>query len=308
MARKTPRWVALPQYVALRIAVAIVDSIPAASALKLARCAGRVTWWLLPSRRKLAIDNVLLSGIARDKRSAARIAKASFESFAMLSVESLKGSALLTPDTLAGRVRWEVPPETEALFKTPGQPVVLASAHLGNWELSGHLISFWKPLVAVARTLDNPYVQRFMERRNPRRRIEIVAKHSSDPMALLRPLKTGKLLGLICDQHATSDGVTVPFFGHDAQTVASPARLALATGAPVVFGVCFRTGPMQFLMAASEPIPVVRTGDRKADTIALTRKISETTERFVRRHPEQYLWAHRRWRERHPTMAETKHE
>ncbi|MBQ7666831.1 MAG: lysophospholipid acyltransferase family protein, partial [Kiritimatiellae bacterium] len=216
--------------------------------------------------------------------------------FAMLSVESLKGSAALAPESLAGHVEWEVPPETEALLKAPGQAVILASAHLGNWELSGHLISFWKPLVAVARTLDNPLAQRFMERRNPRRRIEIVAKHSPDKLALLRPLREGKLLGLICDQHATSDGVTVPFFGHPAKTVASPARLSLATGAPVVFGVCFRTGPMKFLMAASEPLSVEKTGDRAADTLALTRKISEVTERFVRRFPEQYLWAHRRWR------------
>ena len=296
MPRATPRPVAFLQFAVLRVAVAAADAMPTRAALGLARLAGRLVWLLAPGRRRLATDNVLSAGLAPDRRAAAKLARASFESFAMLSVESLKGSALLTPETLGEHVEWDVPPETEALFKAPGQPVVLASAHLGNWELSGHLISFWKPLVAVARTLDNPYVQRFMERRNPRRRIEIVAKHSPDRLALLRPLRTGKLLGLICDQHATSGGVVVPFFGRDAKTVASPARLALATGAPVVFGVCFRTGPMKFLMSASDPIRFVPTGDREADVVALTRRISEITERFIRRHPEQYLWAHRRWR------------
>ena len=296
MARTTPKAAALLQYAVLRLAIGVVDAVPPGAALRLARGAGRLAWLLLPSRRRLAADNVLEAGLAPDRRAAARLARESFESFAMLSVESLKGSASLRPDNLAGRVEYDMPPETEALLKAPGQPVILASAHLGNWELSGHLISFWKPLVAVARTLDNPFAQRFMERRNPRRRIEIVAKHSSDRLALLRPLRSGKLLGLICDQHAPS-GVVVPFFGRGAKTVASPARLALATGAPVVFGVCFRTGPMKFLMAASEPIRVEPTGDRAADVEALTRKIAETTEAFVRRHPEQYLWAHRRWRE-----------
>jgi len=284
------------EYVPLRLAVGLVDLLPARTALALSRGVGRATWRLLPRRRRTATENVLRAGLAADRAEAERIAKASFESFAMLSVESLKAMRLITPDNVAEHVEFDVPPETWELFRKPGQPVVLASAHLGNWELSGHIISFTKPLVAVARSLDNPFAQRFMQRRNPRRRIEIVAKHSKDRLALLRPLRTGKLLGLICDQHAASNGVEVPFFGHPASTVVSPARMHLATGAPIVFGVCYRTGPMKFLMAASEPIRVEKTGDRDADIRAITLKINEATERFIRRHPEQYLWAHRRWR------------
>ena len=292
----TPRVVSFLEYVPLRLAVGLVDLLPVGTALALARGFGRASWALLRRRRRTATENVLVAGLAADRAEAERVARASFESFAMLSVESLKASRILTPESAPEHVAYEVPPETWALFEKPGQPVILASAHLGNWELSGHLISFTKPLVAVARNLDNPYAQRFLRRRNPRRRIEIVAKHSKDRLALLRPLRSGKLLGLICDQHAASNGVVVPFFGHPASTVASPARLHLATGAPIVFGVCFRTGPMKFLMAASEPIRVEPTGDREADVRAITLKINEVTERFVRRFPEQYLWAHRRWR------------
>ncbi|MBR1837854.1 MAG: glycoside hydrolase family 127 protein, partial [Kiritimatiellae bacterium] len=247
-------------------------------------------------RRRLAVDNVLKSGVASGEADARRIARDSFLSFAMLSVESLKASSLVTPETVGRYFDFDVPPETMALFEKPGQPVILASAHLGNWELSGHVISFTKPLVAVARTLDNPYAQRFMQRRNPRRRIEIVPKHSKDRLALLRPLRTGKLLGLICDQHASGGGVTVPFFGRPAATVVSPARLHLATGAPIVFGVCFRVGEMKFLMKASEPLSHEPTGDREKDIREITLRIAQVTERFVRMHPEQYLWAHRRWR------------
>ena len=280
----------------LRLAVALADALPTGAALAAARGVGLAAWALLPGRRRTAIDNVTRAGVASSPDEARRIARESFESFAMLLVESLKASKLLTPETQNAHVRFEVPPETMALFEKPGQPVILASAHLGNWELSGHLISFVKPLVAVARTLDNPYAQRFLVRRNPRRRITIVPKHTRDRLALVRPLREGKLLGLICDQHATSGGVVVPFFGRPAKTVASPARLHLATGAPIVFGVCYRTGPMQFLMAASEPLRYEPTGDREADVLAITRMVAETTERFVRRFPEQYLWSHRRWR------------
>ena len=221
----------------------------------------------------------------------------------MLSVESLKASLEITPDTLEHHVRFEVPEETMELFRAPGKPVILASAHLGNWELSGHVVSFLKPLVAVARALDNPFAQRWLERRNPRRRIQIVPKHTRDPMALLRPLREGKLLGLICDQHARGGGGAGPFFGRPARTVASPARLHLATGAPIVFGVCYRTGPMQFLVTATKPFTHEPTGDREADVLAITEKIAKITEDHVRRFPEQYLWAHRRWRALDPKRA-----
>lgn len=280
----------------MRAATALVDALSVRAALSAARGIGRLSWHLLRKRRRTAIQNVLLSGITSDRLEAVRIARASFESFAMLSVESLKAMKVLTPDTLSTHVTLSIPPATQELIDKPGQPVIFASAHLGNWELSGHIISFSKPLVAVARTLDNPFAQRFLAKRNPRRRIEIVAKHSRDRLALLRPLRSGKFLGLICDQHAASNGVEVSFFGRPAQTVTSPARMHLATGVPIVFGVCFRTGPMQFEMSASEPISIEPTGNREADIRAITQRICDITEQFILRHPEQYLWAHRRWR------------
>ena len=288
--------VALLQYVPLRLAVGLVDLLPARAALALSRGVGALAWAFLPGRRRTAVSNVKLAGVAKDDADARRIARASFDSFAMLAVESLKASKLITPDTAERYAEFVAPPETFALFRDPGQPVILGSAHVGNWELSGHIASFFKPLVAVARNLDNPYAQRFMKKRNPRRRIEIVAKHSQDRMALLRPLRSGKLLGLICDQHAASHGVMAPFFGHPASTVASPARLALATGVPVVCGFCVRTGPMKFRMEGTAPIWPKPTGDRDADVLALTTEINRRIEDIVRRYPEQYLWSHRRWR------------
>lgn len=288
--------VAFLQYVPLRLAVGLVDLLPVRLALSLSRGVGALAWALLPGRRRIAVANVKLAGVARDDADARRIARASFDSFAMLAVESLKASKLITPDTVGEHVEFVFPEEARALVETPGQAVILGSAHVGNWELSGHVISFFKPLVAVARNLDNPFAQRFMKKRNPRRRIEIVAKHSRDRLALLRPLRSGKLLGLICDQHAASHGVVAPFFGHPASTVASPARLALATGVPIVCGCCFRTGPMKFRMELTDPVRIERTGDREADVLAITTEINRRIESLVRRCPEQYLWSHRRWR------------
>lgn len=290
------RFVDLLEYLPLRLAVGMADFLPISLSLAGGRLLGRLTWYLLPARRRLAIDNVSKSGIATDRKDAIRIAKASFLSFGMLTAESLAASRLITPETLDAHVEVEMPAATRRLLEDPDVGLIMVSSHLGNWELSGHIISFTKKLVAVARRMNNTYAEAFMLKRNPRRNIEIVSKHSKDRLALLRPLRNGQLLGLISDQHASSHGVMVNFFGRPAKTVSSPARLHLLTKCPIICGNCIRTGPMQFKMIASEPLAYSETGDRDADVLRITTDLNRHIERLIRQYPEQYLWAHRRWR------------
>ena len=91
------RVLAFLEVLPLLMAVGMVDAMPARLALSLSRGVGRLSWLLLPKRRRTAWTNVLLSGITTDEAEAKRIARASFESFAMLSVESLKAMKLITP-------------------------------------------------------------------------------------------------------------------------------------------------------------------------------------------------------------------
>ena len=280
----------------MRIAVAFIDALPSETALAWGRKLGRISWTCLLSRRKTAISNILFSGITSDVSEAERIAKASFESFGMLTVESLIASRVITPDNLADHVEMIMPPETEKLLADPKAGGIFVTAHLGNWEVGGHIISLWKKLVAVARSMNNPYAQAFMIRRNPRRNMDIVVKHSPDRMSLLRPLKTGQMLALLSDQHASSHGIMADFFGHPAKTVTSPARLHLATRCPIVCGFSVRTGPMKFKLVGSEPLFYERTGDSEADILRITTDLNKRLEAFIREYPEQYLWAHRRWR------------
>jgi len=290
------RFVDLLEYLPLRLAVGIADALPITLSLAGGRMLGRLSWYLLPVRRRLATENVFNAGIAADRKEAARIAKASFLSFGMLAAESLAASRLITPETLDAHVELEIPEASRRLFEDPDAGIILASSHLGNWELSGHIISFTKKLVAVARRMNNPYAQAFMLKRNPRRNIEIVSKRSNERMALLRPLRNGQLLGLISDQHATSHGIMADFFGRPAKTVSSPARLHLLTKCPIICGNCIRTGPMQFKMIATEPLVYSATGDRDADILRITTDLNRQIEMLIRQYPEQYLWAHRRWR------------
>ncbi len=287
------------EYIPLRIAIWFIDIIPLRVSFALAKGVGVLVWWLLSRRRKLAINNVLQAKITSDPIEAKKIAKKSFVSFSMLTIESLAASRLITPETFSKYIDVsEVSPEVEKTLKNPEVGVLLCSAHLGNWEVSGHAISFWKRLIAVARTLDNPYAQKLLEKRNPRRNIEIVAKHSADRGALLRPLKNGMLLGLISDQHASSHRVLVDFMGTPAWTLTSVARLHLATRCPIVCGVAIRTGFMKFKIVTTGPFKFEPSSDKEADILNITQKMNNELEKFIRQYPEQYLWAHKRWRKK----------
>ncbi|MGI5870173.1 MAG: lysophospholipid acyltransferase family protein [Kiritimatiellia bacterium] len=284
------------EYIPFRLAVGLLDLIPIRAGYALGRSAGAIAWALLKRRRKTAIANVLKAGITADVAEARRIARASFSSFSMVGVEALAAMRLVTPDALDRHVEIVMPPATRELMDDPRQGVIVVSAHLGNWELAGHIASFHKKVVAVARSMNNPHTQRYLLRRNPRMNMEIVQKHSSDSLSLLRPLKSGLLLGLIADQHAASHGIQANFFGHPAMTVVSPARLHLATGCPLFSAFCLRTGLMTFKLVFGEPMRFEKTADRQADILKITQTMNDQIEAAIRLCPEQYLWAHRRWR------------
>lgn len=284
------------EYVFASIAVTLADAVPLGVSMAAARRMGDLAFRVLYRRRRLAISNILRAGITADEAEAVRIARESFRHFSMLAVESLAASKLLTPETLDTYIEFDAPPETRAMMADPTQGILFVTPHLGNWEITGSALSLMKPLVAVARKMDNPLFRGLMRRRNPRRAMEIVEKHASDRMSLLRALKSGKGLALLVDQHAASNGVKVPFFGIPASTVTSPARLHLATRCPIVFGYGRRMSPMHHRIKASAPVFYEPTGDREADILRITADLNEKLADCIRECPEQYLWSHRRWR------------
>jgi KDO2-lipid IV(A) lauroyltransferase len=182
------------------------------------------------------------------------------------------------------------------VLKEPGRGVILASGHLGNWEFAARLVSDFKPVVGVAREMNNPYTARLLAPHRVSDRFRTTPKHDPDPGRFLSTLKRGEMLALLVDQHAREHGMPIDFFGMPASTVTSPALLHLVTRAPVVFGYCVRREPGRYLLAAADPVIRPPTGDKEADVRAVLRTLTAHLEDAVRRYPEQYLWAHRRWR------------
>lgn len=284
------------EYLFARAALGWLDRRSPESACRAARSLGGAWFALHGSRRRLAIANLLASGVAADIKQAESIARASFQSFAMTLVESLKMKELAPAGSWRERIEWVVPPETDALIKASGKGAIMVTGHIGNWGLAGYLISLTKPVDGIARPLNNPHTNRLMQEKMRFDGLRLIPKHDANPVRLLTVLKRGDVLALLFDQYALHQSVSVEFFGRPAATYSSAALLHLVGGVPLVFGYCVRTGPVKFKMELSEPLNYPRTGDRDKDVKNVLVDLSRRLESVVRAYPEQYLWAHRRWR------------
>jgi KDO2-lipid IV(A) lauroyltransferase len=285
------------EYLLARAGLALMDGLSLGSAARFAKSLGRMWFAVHGSRRRLAVANVLDCGLASDREEAAAIARASFSHFALTLVEALKLREVVPADGWRDRVDWVAPPETDELLRAPGRGAILLTGHVGSWVVAGYAISRLKTVNGIARPPNNPHTNRIMQERLLFDGLKLMPKHDANPLRLLAIPKRGEILALLFDQFAVGQSVNIDFFGRPAATYASAALLHLVGGAPIVFGACTRTEPLRFRMELSAPLRYPRTGDRDADVRNVLTDLSARLESVVRAHPEQYLWAHRRWRE-----------
>ena len=273
------------------------DYLPIRFTRSIARGAALLWWWVDVRRQKVAVDNILRSGIETDPAKARIIARKSIQTFSILVLESLKSSHILEDDTWRNFITLDIAPDVREVLEDPEQGLILAAGHFGNWEIAAHLISQFKPVAGITRPMNNPLMEKEIKRRKGRYRFRPIPKRESNPGRLIEVLDDKEILALLFDQHAGKQGVMVDFFGHPASTHKTIAMMHLVTRTPVCYAHCIRTGPMKFEIRTSSLIKQERTGNKKEDVLSILNRLNQELESSIRLAPEQYLWAHRRWRD-----------
>jgi len=288
-------WYRIEATAALGVSRAVAGA-PLAIVLWAARFIAGVTYLLWRRRGRIATENILLAGVRVDAAQARALARTSFVAFATMVAESIIARRRLVGDNWQGHVQLRISREVEALLRQPGQGLIVASAHLGNWEVAARAISMIKPIVVAYRPFNNPYLDQAARETRQGARLRFLSRLEAHPMAFMRALAAGDVVALMIDQHATRARVAVRFFDRPAWATKSVAMLSLTTRMPLVVAFAVRTGPMRYEIHATGPMACARTGDREKDVLTITQAITDEVEKAVRRHPEQYLWGHRRWR------------
>jgi KDO2-lipid IV(A) lauroyltransferase len=281
----------------LRGALLLLDLSPLAVAYWLARRFADMWYVVDHRRRRVARGNILRCAIAGDSRTASAVARRSYHHMAMMVIESLRSARYLEGEEWKKHFRFEIHPEVQEVLDDPASGLILVSGHFGNWEIAAQLLSMFKPVAGITRKMSNPMVERLVSRRKPRYDFRLEPKYSTDPIRFISILQKGTVLALLYDQFARDRAIMVDFFGHPAATHTTAAMLHLVTKCPLCFAWCRRTAPMTFVLQTTGLIRQQPSGDKQRDVRAILERFNRELERIIRETPEQYLWAHRRWRD-----------
>jgi KDO2-lipid IV(A) lauroyltransferase len=185
----------------------------------------------------------------------------------------------------------------EALSR--GRGVILSIGHLGNWELAGmYLCDRFQTLNSVYRPLDYPPLDRLVLRIRNAAGMTMVPRDRALPH-VIRVLKRKGVAALLTDQDAKGDGVFVDFFGRPASTLPTPAALSTRFGTPIVPVNIYREGA-RLRIEFDPPIWPEAYAAEADPQRAITQEVVKRLEGFIRLHPEQWFWLHRRWKTQPP--------
>ncbi len=194
---------------------------------------------------------------------------------------------------------WIAMPQIEACLSgvMQNRPVVMLSGHYGNFELGGYTLGvFGFPSHTIARTLDNPLLDRFVNDFRGRTGQHILPKNGSGEAAQ-QLLEAGGILALLGDQAAGHKACWVDFFGRPASTHKAVALFSLTYDAPMMVVATRRTGGMMEyeieLVGVADPL----AKEFEQGSIPLMAEwYTRQLETMIRKAPDQYWWVHNRWK------------
>jgi KDO2-lipid IV(A) lauroyltransferase len=277
----------------------VISILPTGWTLAVADVVGSLVFLILPKRKKIAVENILAAKIVDDRREAVRLARRCFQSFTRLIAESVLAHVQITKDNWREFVTIEASPAVMELLETEGQGAIVASGHIGNWEVAARAASMIKPVNVIYRPLENPYLERELNGGRGGEQLHHISKYKESPMRFVKILANGEMLALMIDQHISEVGerLQVEFFGRPCWTTRSVAMMHMTMRKPLLVACAVRTGKMKFTLHVTGPIQFQRTGDRERVARVLTQSLTNEIEKVARQHPDQYLWGHRRWQD-----------
>ncbi len=292
----------LLEYLAVRGWSLLMNCFPVETNLRTARLLGRVWWTAMKRHRDRAMENLRPAlGAAYSESELRRIARRSFEHFAQVYLVELP----MTP-RLVTEWSWrrhvelgDVGPALRELIA--GRGAILLTAHFGNFELLGYTIArLGLPLTAIMRPLDNTLLNEFLVETRRSGGLSLLYKRGAMEAADAVVAGGGSLC-FIADQDAGRKCVFAPFFGRKASWYKSIGLLAMSRRVPIIVGHAARVRRGFHYRVEIDRIIQPQEWESRRDSLQwVTETFARAMESAIRRHPEQYLWAHRRWKTRPP--------
>ena len=245
--------------------------------------------------RRVALANLAECFPNRPESERRAIARQTFRHFGQLLLELLRFSAL--DDQKRARLVEIEGAERVRHAYAQGKGVLFFTGHFGYWELHAiHHGWAFEPIGVLARALDNPRLNTLLEQIRGGTGNHCIYRQGA-VRRVMKTLNGRHGVAMLIDQHMHSpDAIWVNFFERPAATTSTLAALALRTGCPVipVFALPLTGGRYKFVYEAPVEPPSAEGPEAIQE---FTQRCTDVLEMHVRRHPELWLWMHRRWRD-----------
>src|SRR4030067_1114293 len=291
----------LAEYIVVVVFLRILALLPYRIASDTGGYIGRLGYLLDKRHRSVALENLSRAFPGKDKEDIIRIAKKVFENLGR-SVAEFIHIASHPPDTVKRMLNKWVTIEGQDYVNNGimnNNGIIYLGGHFGNWELLGQVLSTNKcTFNVIARPIDNHRLNRIIISLRSVLGANVLLKKGV-LRETLRVLKKGGAVGILLDQNSSKEeGVFVDYFGQPAATSKGLALIAMKSGASVIPVFIVRENTYRHRAFYLPEIEIKRTDNLESDVLTYTQEFTTIIESFVRDHPEQWFWMHRRWKTR----------
>jgi len=273
--------------------MALINFLPITVSTWTARRIGDAVFLIMPSRRRIAFENLTIAfGNSKPDAEKRRLVLESFRNLVTSLMEFFRLPKFVKIS--AEHVRFKGSKHIDHAF-AKGKGAILVMSHLGPWEYLGFLPYLKKhPTTVLVKPIRNPYFYQWAKSLR-----EMVGLKYSDrttgAKVIFSELRANHLVAIIIDQWAGNEGLWVDFFGRPTSTTPLPARLSKKTGSAIVSACCVRVGCGKYEIRIT-PVSVGENGNNWTE--AMTKKLNYLLEQQIRAFPDQWMWTHKRWKER----------
>lgn len=267
----------------------VLGVLPESLALALAAAVGDLLFLVRPQHRTMISKNLRrVLGPGVDDEAIRQWARRAFRAYARYWVEGARLGA--TPkEEICRHVTHDGGLEHLEAGMAAGHGVVIAIPHVGSWEYGGAwLAAVGYPMTVVAERIEPPELFDYFSDQRQAMGLTVVPLGSGSTGPLMQTVRSGGLIGLLCDRDIAGNGVEVEFFGEKTTMPAGPATIALRSGASLLTAAVYSGPGRDHQVTINRPIDTSRTGSFRSDVLRITQLVAYELEDLIRRAPEQW--------------------
>ena len=269
--------------------------LPLRVSVKFGGILGILAFDIFRIRRQVTLDNLQKAfGDGMTPQERLKTGRKSYINFAKSMIEFASLSRM-KKENLRGLVSFSGEEYVEEVLKR-GNGVIMITGHFGSWELFGAAAAArGMPIDFLVGEQTNKLVDSYINGLRKSVGIGTIPLGVSI-RGIFTALKKNRMVAMLSDQDARKAGIFVDFFGIPSSTYPGAAQFACRVNCPILFAYIVRKRDGTHNAVFLPPIEVNPEAEKKNEIMRLTALHAKALEECIRKNPDHYFWAHRRWK------------